>query len=138
MQSTQEGFQHIKFDANNEEVFPRTNRAKLPQISGRSSLDNRYERTKISKGNSEAKEEKRVNIAKNVDIGSFSSAAVKNSTMAYEVTRKSPRDKSPGPAIYEASLNGGLNQMIGGFDFTFYARKKGSNKFNDTRNNFIL
>lgn len=80
-----------------------------------------------------------MNIAKNVEIGSFSSAAVKNSTMAYESTRKSPRDKSPGPAMYEVNMNGGgLNQMVGGFDFTFYARKKGSNKFNETRNNFIL
>ena len=59
--------------------------------------------------------------------------------MAYESTRKSPRDKSPGPAMYEVNMNGGgLNQMVGGFDFTFYARKKGSNKFNETRNNFIL
>lgn len=41
MLGTQEGFQHIKFDVKNEEVFSRSNRARLPHIPGRSSLDNR-------------------------------------------------------------------------------------------------
>ena len=119
-------------------MFPRSNRAKLPQISGRSSLDNRYEKAKGPKGNSQDKAETRINIVKNIEIGSFSSAAVKNSTLAYENHRKPVRDKSPGTVMYDNNL-GGLNQMAGGFDFTFYARKKGqSNKFNDTRNNFIL
>ena len=49
MQSTQEGFQHIKFDPKNEEIFSRSNRAKLPQIPGRCSLDGKYYERSLQK-----------------------------------------------------------------------------------------
>ena len=79
-----------------------------------------------------------MNIVKNVDIGTLNSTVTKNSSLAYENNRKSPREKSPMHNMFD-NINSG-SQMIGGFDFTFYARKKGQaqNKFNDNRNNFIL
>ena len=73
---------------------------------------------------------------KNIDIGAMNTTVVKNSSLAYETNRKSPREKSPAHSLFD-SINGGPNQ-IAGFDFTFYARKKGQNKLGDNRNNFIL
>ena len=118
MQSTQEGFQHIKFDLKNEEVFSRTNRAKLPLISGRS-VENRYEQKKPI-----LRDEKKINIIKNIEIGSFTTGNKKNSFPKNE--KRSPKNEKEG------------NEGIGGLlEYTFYVRKK-TNKFYDPNNNFIF
>ena len=54
---------------------------------------------------------------------------IKNSSLAYESSRRYPREKSP---VFPDNIHGG------GFDFTFYGKKKGQKKFNETFNNFIL
>ena len=114
MQSTMDGFQHIKFDPKNEEIFSRSNRAKLPQIPGRCSLDSKYENRSLQK------DDKRVNIAKNIDIGAISSFGGKEE-------KKSPPKKK------EKEQNEGHH----GMEYTFYVRKK-TNKFYETKNNFLF
>ena len=51
-QSTNDHFKHLKFDTRNNEVYPRTNRNRLPQIPHfqtnfrASSLENRFEKSR--------------------------------------------------------------------------------------------
>ena len=101
MQSTQQGFQHIKFDMKNEELFSRSNRAKLPQISGRLSLDNRLE------NKSTKKPEQRINIVKNVDIGNYN-----------------PQSSSQGVGKKTTSEKPNILENNNGFQHTFYVRRK--------------
>ena len=76
------------------------------------------------------KDDKRKSIAKNIEISMANSSITKNSSLAYQSNRKSPRERSPGMLD---------NIQGGGFDFTFYSRKKGGKRFNETfSNNFIL
>lgn len=115
-------------------MFARSNRARLPQIPGRSSLDARYERKNDSRIGPEAKkEEKRINIMKNVEIGSLNNSVAKNSFVE-GANRKSPRDRPVGEPLFE---NSGACNGLNGLDFTFYVRKKVT-KFYETKNNFVL
>jgi hypothetical protein len=93
-------------------VFTRSNRARLPQIAGRSSLDARYEKKNESRfsdcNNNNAnlnvninvkKEEKRINIMKNVEIGTLNNSIAKNSFVESNhvgINRRSPRDRAMG------------------------------------------
>ncbi len=140
-------------------MFTRSNRARLPQIAGRSSLDARYEKKNESRfsdcNNNNTnlnvnvkKEEKRINIMKNVEIGTLNNSIAKNSFVESNhmginngINRRSPRDRAMGEPLFEQIAMGNINlnsNGLNGLDYTFYVRKKISTKFYETKNNFIL